>query len=392
MSARADRILTTHVGSLPRPADLVSFMRPIMAGAPYDREAHAECLRRSVKDIVAKQVALGIDIVSDGEFGKTSWARYAVDRLAGLEARTRSGPSLQHRSVDRARFADYYAEYDKTVSSSGPNVAWIVTGPLRYTGQRELQRDIDNLKSALPSSGGTQGFLPVVAPASVLPERQDAFYGSDEKCLVAIAEALRTEYRTIGDAGLVVQIDDAWLTGLYDRMVPPGTLADYRRWAESQIAALNYALEGIPEERTRYHICWGSWSGPHTSDVPFKDIIDLVLKLRVGAYSFEAGNVRHEHEWRLWEHVKLPDGRKLLPGVVSHATNVVEHPELVAERLVRLANLVGRENVVASTDCGFAQGALYSRVHPSIVWAKLEALVEGARLATQALWARGQTW
>jgi 5-methyltetrahydropteroyltriglutamate--homocysteine methyltransferase len=385
MPQNADRILTTHVGSLPRPPDLVALMRPIMAGSPYDRSAYDECLRRSVNEVVAKQVELGIDIVSDGEFGKTSWARYAIDRLSGLEARPRSGPPLQHRSVDRARFAEYYAEYDRTVRSSGPNVTWVVAGPLQYTGQQQLGRDISNLKAALPSVGEVVSFLPVVAPGSVLPERQDEHYGSDEKCLAALAEALRTEYRSISDAGLTVQIDDAWLTGLYDRMVPPGTLADYRKWAEAQIEALNYALEGIPEERTRYHVCWGSWNGPHTSDVPFKDIIDLVLKLRVGAYSFEAGNVRHEHEWRLWERVKLPAGRKLLPGVVSHATNVVEHPELVAERLIRLANLVGRENVIASTDCGFAQGPFGRRVHPSIMWAKLRALGEGAALASRTL-------
>lgn len=361
-------------------------MRAIIAGEPYDERAFEARLRRSVADIVAKQVELGIDIVSDGEFGKTSWARYALDRLSGLEARPRTRPPLQHRSVDRQRFSDYYAEYDKTVRSTGPSVEWVVTGPVQYKGQRELARDIDNLNSALRSSGGSRGFLPVVAPASVLPDAEDKFYGSEEESLAAVANALRTEYRLIAHSGLVVQVDDAWLTGMYDRMVPPATLADYRKWAESRIEALNYALEDIPEEQTRYHICWGSWNGPHTSDVPLKDIVDLVLRVRVGAYSFEAGNVRHEHEWRIWKDVKLPAGRRLLPGVVSHATNVVEHPELVAERLIRLANIVGRDNVVASTDCGFAQGALYTRVHPSIVWAKLDALVKGARLATKGLW------
>jgi 5-methyltetrahydropteroyltriglutamate--homocysteine methyltransferase len=357
-----------------------------MSGTPIDEDAYSECLRSSVAEIVAQQVALGIDIVGDGEFGKPSWARYALDRLSGIEARPRSRPPLQHRSVDRARFPEYYADYDQAVKSSGPNLEWIIAGPLGYKGERALARDIANLKSAMQSSDAKQGFLPVVAPASVLPDAEDRFYGSEEKRLAGIAEALRAEYRSIIESGLTVQVDDAWLTGMYDRMVPPASLADYRKWAGLRIDALNHALENLPEERTRYHICWGSWNGPHTSDVPLQDIIDLVLKVRVGAYSFEAGNVRHEHEWQVWEGVKLPEGRKLLPGVVSHATNLVEHPDLVAERLVRFANIVGRESVVASTDCGFAQGALYSRVHPSIVRAKLEALVEGARCATRKLW------
>jgi len=380
------RMLTTHVGSLPRPPALVAFMRSIMAGIPFDEDAYAACLRSSVGEIVAQQVALGIDIVSDGEFGKSSWARYALDRMSGIEGRPRTRPPLQHRSVDRARFPDYYAEYDQAVKSSGPNLEWIVVGPLGYKGEPPLARDIDNLKSAMESSGAKQGFLPVVAPASVLPDAEDRFYGNEEKLLAAIAETLRVEYRSVIKSGLILQVDDAWLTGMYDRMVPPASLADYRKWAELRIDALNYALENLPEERTRYHICWGSWNGPHTSDVPLQDIIDLVLKVRVGAYSFEAGNARHEHEWQAWGDVNLPEGRKLLPGVVSHATNLVEHPDLVAERLIRFANMVGGENVIASTDCGFAQGALYSRVHPSIVRAKLEALVEGARRATRKLW------
>lgn len=243
-----------------------------------------------------------------------------------------------------------------------------------------------NLKRALATTRGCTGFLPVVAPASLVPELRNEFYASEEAFIHAIAEALRYEYKAITDAGLVVQIDDAWLPAMYERIVPPGTAQDYRRWAMMCIEALNHALRGLPRELTRYHICWGSWNGPHTADLPLRDLVDLLLRIDVGGYSVEGANPRHEHEWRVWESVKLPEGRKLIPGLITHATNIVEHPELVCERIVRLARLVGRENVIASTDCGFAQGALYQRVHPSIMWAKLEALVEGAALATKALW------
>ena len=216
-----------------------------------------------------------------------------------------------------------------------------------------------------------EGFLPVAAPASVIPDRKNEHYKSDEECLLAIAEAMRTEYRMIVDAGFILQLDDARTAVTFDRMVPPGTSADYRKWVAMHVELLNHALEGIPEDRVRYHVCWGSWPGPHTTDVPLKDIVDLILQVRVGAYVIEGANPRHEHEWKVWRDAKLPPGRVLVPGVISHATNIVEHPELVAERIVRLANLVGRENVIAGTDCGFAQGPFYRRVHPSIMWAKL---------------------
>jgi 5-methyltetrahydropteroyltriglutamate--homocysteine methyltransferase len=226
-----------------------------------------------------------------------------------------------------------------------------------------------------------KGFLPVVAPASVAPNRKDEFYKTPEDALFAIAEALNVEYRAVMEAGLYVQVDDAFLTSSYDLMVPPKTLKDYRKWAEVRIEALNHALKGIPEEKSRYHLCWGSWNGPHTNDVAIRDIIDLVLKVKAGGYSLEMGNPRHEHEWQVWKDVKLPAGKKLVPGLISHSTNVVEHPELVAERIARLAALVGPENLIASTDCGFAQGPFTRRVHPSIQWAKLRALSEGARIA-----------
>jgi 5-methyltetrahydropteroyltriglutamate--homocysteine methyltransferase len=264
----------------------------------------------------------------------------------------------------------------------------VITGPVTYIGHRALQRDIDNLKAAMTQAGVQHGFLPVVAPASVVPARRDEHYRNEEEALFAIAAALHEEYKAIVDAGLTVQVDDAFLASSYDVMVPPRSLADYRKWAAVRVEALNHALRGIPEERSRYHLCWGSWNGPHTNDVAIKSIIDLVLRIRVGGYSIEMANPRHEHEWRVWQEVELPKGRVLIPGLASHSTNVVEHPELVAERIVRLAKLVGRENVIASTDCGFAQGPFTRRVHPSIMWAKLRSVVEGARLASRELWRR----
>ena len=391
MRRSTERILTTHVGSLIRPGPLLPFIRAKQSGQPYDEPAYADCLARSVQEIVQKQAAAGIDVPSDGEFGKSiSWSQYALERLSGFERRPLKDAASVARGADRARFPEFYAELD---SAGGPPATALAsvgqavcTGPIRYTGQAELQRDIANFKSALARAGVAEGFLPVAAPASVIPDRKNEYYASDEEMLGAIAQAMREEYRAIVDAGLLLQLDDARAAVTYDRMVPPASFADYRRWLERQVEAINHATEGIPAERIRYHVCWGSWPGPHTTDVPLKDIVDLVLRVRAGAYLIEAANPRHEHEWRVWEKARLPDGAVLVPGVISHATNVVEHPELVAERVVRFARLVGRENVIAGTDCGFAQGPFHRRVHPSIMWAKLEALAEGARLATRQLW------
>ncbi|OGA05429.1 MAG: hypothetical protein A3H35_15270 [Betaproteobacteria bacterium RIFCSPLOWO2_02_FULL_62_17] len=400
MAHSVDRILTTHVGSLVRPPELAEFYRRMQDGETYDESAYAECLRASVAQVVRKQAQTGIDIVSDGEYGKTqTWSRYVMDRLNGFEFRLlRPGekPSAGAASLtgrDRETFPEFYAEWDKTqqgVSLRAPG-RWVCTAPISYKGQALVGRDIDNLKQGLRKANIDSGFLPVVAPGSVVPERKEEHYADDEAYTFAVAEALRSEYRAIVDAGLTLQVDDAHLPFAFERMVPPGTLADYRKWAEMRLTALNHALEGIPEERTRYHICWGSWSGPHSADVPLRNIVDLVMQVRVGGYLIEGANARHEHEWRVWEKVKLPEGSVLIPGVVSHHTNVVEHPELVAERLVRLARLVGRENVIGGTDCGFAQGPLVRRVHPTVMWAKLDALVEGARIATQELWGRKST-
>jgi 5-methyltetrahydropteroyltriglutamate--homocysteine methyltransferase len=391
MRRSTERILTTHVGSLIRPEPLLPFIRAKQSGQPYDEHAYAQCLASSVREIVQRQAAAGIDVPSDGEFGKSiSWSQYALERLSGFERRPIEGRSSIARGADRTRFAEFYAELD---SASGPPATALASvgeavcvGPIRYTGQAEVQRDIANFKAALARAGVAEGFLPVAAPASVIPDRKNEHYANDEQMLEAIAGAMRDEYRAIVDAGLLLQLDDARAAVTYDRMVPPASFADYRRWLELQVEAINHATEGIATDRIRYHVCWGSWPGPHTSDVPLKDIVDLVLRVRAGAYLIEAANPRHEHEWRVWEKAKLPQGAVLVPGVISHATNVVEHPELVAERIVRFARVVERDSVIAGTDCGFAQGPFHRRVHPSIMWAKLEALAEGARLASRELW------
>ncbi len=400
MPRDTDRILTTHVGSLIRPPDLIEFWRAIEGGKPYDEAAFENCLTESVAKVVYQQAEVGIDIVSDGEFSKgANWAFYVHKRLTGITIRpatpeeTKDPMASMSGGRDREAFPEFYAEYD-VASGLGKRLGnrVVVSGAIAYSGQKLVGRDIKNLttgiakvKDRFPSLAG---FLPVVAPASAAPGDKIEHYKNDEAFLFALADALHQEYRAIVDAGLYVQIDDAFLPYMFERMVPPMSAADYRRWAQLRVDALNHALRGIPEERSRYHICWGSWNGPHAFDVPFKDIIDLVLQVRVGHYSFEAANPRHAHEWRIWETVKLDPGKILIPGVISHATNVVEHPELVAERIVRLAKIVGRENVMGGTDCGFAQSPFARRVHPTIMWAKLNSLVEGARLATQALWGK----
>ena len=388
MKRSSERILTTHVGSLIRPPKLQEFLRAKQGGKPYDEQGFQKCLSDSVAEVVKQQEDAGIDVVSDGEFGKSiSWAQYALTRLSGFERRSIKTDAANpfKRGADRTKFAEFYEELDEKQAVSTTTEA-ICTGPISYVGNDELERDIRNFKTALAKVKVEEAFLPVAAPASVIPDRKNEYYKNDDELQVAIAAAMRTEYKTIVDAGFIVQLDDARSAVTYDRMVPPGSFADYKRWLETQIEILNHAIEGLPQDRVRYHICWGSWPGPHTSDVPLKDIVDVVLKAKVGAFVIEGANPRHEHEWKVWKDAKLAPGQILIPGVISHATNVVEHPELVAERIVRLANLVGRENVIAGTDCGFAQGPFYRRVHPSIMWAKLEALAEGARLASKELW------
>ncbi len=391
MKRSTSRILTTHTGSLIRPPQLLELARARQKGETVD-EAHFEStLKGSVAEVVHSQVKAGIDVPNDGEFGKsTSWSLYALKRLSGFELREVKGANPFAKGADRLRFADFYNELE----GRGDGKDWsnvtrkdaICTGPITYNGLFELQRDIDNLKAATAAAGVDEAFLPVAAPSSAIPDRKNEYYKTDDDLVVALAEALRTEYRSIVDAGFLVQVDDARAAVTYDRMVPPSSFEDYYGWLARHVDILNHALEGIPQDRIRYHVCWGSWPGPHTTDVPLKKIVDLILKVNAGAYLIEAANPRHEHEWKVWQDVKLPAGKILVPGVVSHGTNVVEHPELVAERLTRFASCVGRENVIAGTDCGFAQEELNRRVHPTVMWAKLEAMAEGARIASKQLW------
>jgi 5-methyltetrahydropteroyltriglutamate--homocysteine methyltransferase len=397
MAYEIERILATHVGSLIRPPKLVEHLKKIDAEQPYDKAAYLTALSETVAEVVQQQAQAGVDIVSDGEFGKgANWAFYVHSRLGGLGQRTMTDAEMAdpmlspYTGRDREEFPEFYEEYDNAIGfrKRRHSIRMVCEGPLKYIGHAELQRDIGNLKAGVKSVDVVSGFLPVVAPASALPHVENKYYEDEETLLFALADALHDEYRAIVDAGLMVQIDDAFFPTMYDKMVPPQTLAEYRKWAELRLDALNHALRDIPPEKSRYHFCWGSWNAPHVSDVPLKDIVDLVLKVKVGGYCFEAANPRHEHEWRVWETVKLPAGRVLIPGVISHATNVVEHPELVAERIVRLAKIVGRENVVGGTDCGFAQSPFTRRVHPTVMWAKLRSLAEGARLATAELWGK----
>jgi 5-methyltetrahydropteroyltriglutamate--homocysteine methyltransferase len=390
MKKSTDRILTTHVGSLIRPDDLQGFLRARQGGKPYDEDAFQACLTKSVGDVVRRQAEAGIDVVSDGEFGKSiSWAQYALTRLSGFERRPIKTEAANpfKRGADRTKFSEFYAELDAR-EGVATTIDAVCVGPIRYTGQAELQRDIANFKAALDGVKVEEAFMPVAAPASVIPDRKNEYYKNDDELQSAIADAMRDEYRQIIDAGFLVQLDDARLAVTYDRMVPPASFADYRTWLARQVDIINHAIEGLPADRIRYHVCWGSWPGPHTSDVPLKDVVDLMLKIKVGAYVIEGANPRHEHEWQVWKTAKLGPGQVLIPGVISHATNVVEHPELVAERIVRLAKFVGRENVIAGTDCGFAQGPFHRRVHPTIMWAKLESLAEGARIASKELWSK----
>jgi 5-methyltetrahydropteroyltriglutamate--homocysteine methyltransferase len=388
MKRSDSRILTTHVGSLIRPQPLQEFLRAKQGGKPYDEKAYQACLTSSVGEVVAEQGKAGIDVVSDGEFGKAiSWSQYALERLSGFERRPIKEDKANpfKRGADRTKFSEFYAELDAH-DGVATTVEAICTGPIKYTGQVELQTDIDNFKAALKTTKVEEAFMPVAAPASVIPDRKNEFYKSEDDIMAAIAAAMHDEYKMIIDAGFIVQLDDARNAVTYDRMVPPASFADYRTWLGKQVEIINTAIKGLPVDKIRYHVCWGSWPGPHTSDVPLKDIVDLILGVKVGAYVIEGANPRHEHEWKVWKDAKLAPGQVLIPGVISHATNVVEHPELVAERIVRLAKLVGRENVIGGTDCGFAQGPFHRRVHPSIMWAKLQALAEGARLATKELW------
>jgi 5-methyltetrahydropteroyltriglutamate--homocysteine methyltransferase len=403
MQTSTDRILTTHVGSLPRPDDLIEANRAREVGEPVDEGTFQQQLRSAVAAVAQRQRELGIDVPGDGEFGKSmghrvnygAWMSYCYHRLGGLDLK---GPDMHEvaprRSTpeelvltsfadrrDRVRFAAAYADPESGVSTGPrPPTGPVCVAPLHYVGGDAIEADIANFKAALAAAGTAEGFMTAIAPGSTT-RMGNAYYKTYEEFLFAAADAMREEYKAIVDAGLVLQLDDPALATNWDMINPEPGVAEYRKFAMMQVGALNHAIRDLPRERVRFHLCWGSWHGPHTTDIPLRDIVEVMLAVNAGAYSFEAGNVRHQHEWKVWEEVKLPDDRLMLPGVVSHATNVVEHPELVAERIVRFANLVGRDRVIASTDCG-----LGGRVHADIAWAKLEALAQGAALASRQLW------
>ncbi len=384
MRRSTERILTTHVGSIPSPAALMDVQARHRAG-----EASADDVQRAMTAAVAEIVKLqrqhGIDIVNDGEFCKSSWANYILERVSGFERRLHQRQPLYWLGRDRERFAEVIARDLPIIHEGLPTEVCIA--PIEYVDRQPLDQSIADLKAAVAAAGMDEAFLTVVAPASAAFNGENEFYPSEHDYIYALAEALRVEYQAIHAAGLIVQVDDAVLANMYDHLTQESPTR-YREWAEVRVEALNHALRGIPEDRIRYHICFGSWHVPHVSDAPLEAIVDLMLRVNAGAYSIEAANVRHEHEWRVWEKVKFPADKILIPGVVTHHTTTVEHPQLVADRIVRFAKILGRENVIAGTDCGFAQAEGVQRVHPQVMWAKFESLAEGARIATKELWGK----
>jgi 5-methyltetrahydropteroyltriglutamate--homocysteine methyltransferase len=398
MKASSDHILTSHAGSLPRPDSLIE------AWGANDEHVLAQKLTAAVAEVVRRQKEFGIDIAGDGEFGKPmaqrvnygSWWRYSWSRLGGLDPDGQSLYEMEARRSrpgqvvltsfgdrrDRTRFAAAYGDPDSGITTGPRPPAPICIAPIHYAGYEAIRADIANFKAALQAAGVEEGFMTAVAPASA-SRIGNSYYKTEEELLYACAEAMREEYKAILDAGLVLQLDDPAIAENWDQINPEPSVEDYQKFTMVRVEALNHAIRGLPQDRIRFHLCWGSWHGPHTTDIPMRDIVEIMLAINAQAYSFEAGNVRHEHEWKVWQDVKLPDDKMILPGVVSHATNVVEHPELVAERILRFANLVGRERVIASTDCG-----LGGRIHPDIAWAKLDSLAQGAALASHQLWGR----
>jgi 5-methyltetrahydropteroyltriglutamate--homocysteine methyltransferase len=396
MRRSTDRILTTHVGSLPRPADL----REMWSKQTAEDVLQAR-LKSAVREVVLAQTRAGIDIPNDGEFGKPmraasdrgAWGNYIFNRVSGFVptpaaavAPDTVAPGAPMRIVgvrwEQREFAEFYADTGLGAPSTAASRP-MCAGPITYIGHEALSRDLANLRTARNGAGIEDAFVASIAPGSLemFCRGQNSHYAGAEAFFEAIAAAMREEYQAIVEAGFILQLDDPGLPGAWDMLDPRPSLKEYRSYAMLRVEALNRALESIPEDRIRYHICWGSWHGPHTTDIPLREIADVMFKVKAQAYLIEAGNVRHEHEYKIWRDIKLPPGKILIPGVVSHATNVVEHPELVADRILSFANIVGRENVIAGTDCG-----LGGRVHPQIAWAKLRALSEGVALASKKLW------
>ena len=388
------RILTTHTGSLPRPADLVALLNAKELGEAYDRAAFSARVRRAVAEIVQRQAATGLDVIGDGEHSKVNWMAYARGRLAGLEE-IDSPPRFRGATRDSLAFPGAYEDARVMLAARSGTIvpkrtvrprALVCSGPIRYVGQEEVRADIENLKAALAGVEAQEAFITAISPSNLELYYENRWYASDEEYLAALADAMREEYRAIVDAGFVLQIDDPRMATHYNR-TPGVSIEDCRRFIALRVEAVNHALRGIPEERVRFHTCYSVNVAPRVHDFELKHFVDLLLKVRAGAYVIEAANPRHEHEWQLWEEVELPPDKLLVAGVVSHCVHLVEHPELVAQRIARFAGVIGRERVIAGTDCGFGTSGAGDEVHPEVAWAKLSALVEGAGIASRKLWA-----
>ncbi len=391
MKRSVSRILTTHTGSLPRPADLVAILNAKELGEPYDKAAFAARVRRAVADVVGRQVDTGIDVVGDGEHGKFNWMAYARARLDGL-SEIESPVRFRTATRDSIEFADAYedlkvmhAARSLVAKRTARPKALVCAGPIKYVGQDELRFDLDNLKSALQGRRHDEAFVTAISPSNLELYYENQYYPSDEEYLAALSDAMRVEYLAIVEAGFVLQIDDPRMATHYNRAVK-ATIDDCRTFIATRVEALNHALRGIPEDKIRFHTCYSTNIAPRVHDFELKHFVDLMLQVRAQAFVIEAANPRHEHEWQIWENVKLPDGKILIPGVVSHCVHLVEHPELVAQRIMRFAGLVRRERVMAGTDCGFGTSGAGDEVHPDVAWAKLRAMVEGARIASGRLW------
>ena len=387
MRRSTDRILTTHVGSLARPRNVMNLLSAKERQEEYDRNLFESSINDAVSDIVERQIHAGIDVVSDGEQSKSSFLTYITERLKGFSPSDKQGEDLWSASRETIAFPEFYDSHRKARQGLvAKPVKQVCKAAVAYDGHTVLQRDIANLKAAAKSNGVQEAFMTAVSPSDVEGQQSNEFYESDEEYLFAIAEAMREEYQAIVDAGLILQIDDPRLLTYYISR-PDLSITECRKWAELRVESLNHALKGLPDDRVRFHTCYGINIGPRVHEMNLSDIVDVMLKVNAGAYLFEAGNPRHEHEWQVWENVKVPEGKSLIPGVISHSTPLVEHPELIAQRLIRFADVCGKENIMAGSDCGFASfAATEQEIHPSIVWAKFQNLAQGARLASQKLW------